>query len=241
MSGLSTMQRQVLRLAMTINAATQNGMHGLKTGAALPGYHNARSQRPVPTIDYHGPVDLNASILLWALTDADLSGDVHNCHFTHTTDSLCAKAALIRSTTRLHQRGALVYTPNWPREHGDPREGYVLTAEGMRLAEPDPLIVPALSVAMELLGVTRLHHGGDEKDWRACDRREQELLPELKMARRNGYQLRAGGKLVTVEETTTNGYQRSDVGTLVTVEQNHGQRLSKSRRATSATADVIDV
>ena len=150
MSGVSQMQRGIMRLALTVNVHTQGGTVSAKTGATVPGYR-------VPTVDYAGPKDLRPPLALWAIGGLQPSRFVSG-FFEHTQQTRCIKASITRATTRLLQRGLLVYAPLprvRPPDPALPDCGYVLTAEGLRAAGTKPMDLPLLAEACELFGITR--------------------------------------------------------------------------------------
>jgi len=203
-SGLSQLQRGILRLALTVNMHTQGGVARVKAGATVPGYR-------VPTVDYAGPKDLRPPLAMWALAGATLTGDIHNAHFRHDAASLSRKASITRATTRLLQRGLLVLAPNPDHVlYGDrPKWGYVLTAEGMAAAGTEPMDLPLLAEACELFGITPLQIVKQSR-WEHCDMHQRQTV--LITILRNGYHEPRSAAAVTV----ANGYRQDGADTAVT-------------------------
>lgn len=179
MSGLSKLQRGILRLALTVNMHTQGGVARVKTGAVVPGYR-------VPTVDFAGPKDLRPPLVMWAVVGAELSGNTHTSYFTHDAASLSRKASTTRAITRLCERGLLVLAPLPDHvPYGDrPKWGYVLTAEGLAAAGTEPMDIPMLAEACELFGITPLQIAArPRREWSDVHKRRWELIESL----RNGY------------------------------------------------------
>lgn len=173
MSGISQLQRRLLRLALAVNAHTQGGIAALKGGATVPGYR-------VQTVDYAGPKDLRPALALWAVGGIAPSAKVAG-FFRHDAHSRSVKAGIVRATTRLLHRGLVAYAPLPKWEYGvdAPGWGYVLTVDGMAAAGTEPLDVPHLAEACELFGIT--HRAAYERPWSASERhtRKRELVALL--------------------------------------------------------------
>ena len=219
MSGLSQGQRRILRLALTVNMHTQGGVARVKGGTPVDGYR-------VPTVNYGGPCDMLSPLALWALGGAVPCASIAG-YFNHTAATRCAKASLTRATTRLCQRGLLVYAPLRPF-----MPGYVLTAVGLLAAGTEPLQLPHLEAACELFGITsngypdnaryvwreEIRRKADPDDpaykWNERRLRKRALVAEL-LTCGNGYPCGESGAGVTVEEQLP----PSPLATLVTVDE----------------------
>lgn len=226
MSGLSQLQRGILRLALAVNQYTQHGTASVKTGATVPGYR-------VPTVDYAGPKDLRLPLLLWGVGGLVPHRANDQGFFTHSARTRSIKAGIVRATTRLLARGLLVYAPlplRYPRKDL-PDWGYVLTAEGLAAAGCEPPEVPGLAQACEVFGITRraeyarVYHADEGRRWHAIDFLQRLPLPEgatpITAAEGNGYRGVQLAHAVAVERqhqvSRCNGYRDVDIANAVTV------------------------
>jgi hypothetical protein len=177
MSGLSQLQRRILRLALAVNAHTQGGTPRVKTGGPVPGYR-------VPTVDYSGPKDLRLPLVLWAVGGLQASDRVAG-FFEHTPQTLSIKAGIVRAMTRLEARRLIVLAPlpHSQRHDSDaPSWGYTLTAEGLAAAGAEPLPVPAIAEACELFGIThQANYSNPASGWHSTARKA-DLIDALKRA-----------------------------------------------------------
>jgi hypothetical protein len=242
MSGLSQLQRRILRLALAVNAYTQGGTPRVKTGATVPGYR-------VPTVGYYGPKDLRPPMVLWAIGGLQPSDRVPG-FFAHDAHSRSVKAGIVRAMTRLMSRGLIVYAPtrsDYKAWEDFPDWGYVLTAEGLAAAGTEPLEVPMMEQACMLFGVTHNAFYGTPMPWAESwigerSRRKIELIELLRSVAEapgghpdNGYQ----DGVVTPVAVTTDGATATGVQicTPVTVDREHGATATEGR----ATAPAVTV
>lgn len=141
--GLSPLQRGILGLAYAVNTHTQGGNPAVKTGGPVNGYRG-------PTVNYTGPKDLKTSLAVYAVKRIEPSTAVNNGFFHGTPKCKSAKASIARAITRLTERNLLIYAPEgsdlcmW---------GYLLTAEGFKIAKDIECAPPGLAEAIELFGI----------------------------------------------------------------------------------------
>jgi hypothetical protein len=149
--GLSPMQKQILGVAYTVNAHTQGGTAKVKAGAKLDGYMCL-----AVVVGEGATVDVKTSLLIWLIGGIETTGgNSWSTYFQETPEKNSVKASITRAVSRLLKRELLAYVP-WRREFG---HGYVLTDQGMAIAQQYAQPVPEIDTALGVFEISKRESG----------------------------------------------------------------------------------